>query len=124
MPAAPARAPAMRKVSEIVRLTSMPMRPDASRSWAVARIALPWRVLATNQRRASSSGIVTPATNTSSTPNQPAPLGNVTRSVRGRTGSTAFCDGPSKTSPTFWSTNDMPIALIRGARRGALRKGR
>ena len=44
--------------------------------------------------------------------------------VLGRTGSTAVCDGPSRTRPTFCRTNDMPIALIKGATRGALRSGR
>ena len=100
------------------------MSPDASRSWAVARIALPWRVLPTNQRKPSSSGIVTARTTSSSIPNHAAPLGKNRMSVRGRTGSTAFCDGPSSIRPTFWSTNDMPIALMRGANRGALRSGR
>ena len=35
----------------------------------------------------------------SSTPNQAAPLGKDTRSVRGRTGSTAFCDGSEQDEP-------------------------
>ena len=68
--------------------------------------------------------MVTPATTSSSMPNQAGPLGKWTRSSLGRIGSTAFCDGPSRTRPTFCRTNDMPIALIRGARRGALRSGR
>ena len=52
----------MRNVIAIVRLTSTPIRPAVSGSWAVARIARPWRVVRTNQVRTSSSGIVTIAT--------------------------------------------------------------
>ena len=46
-PAAPASAPPRAKVNEIVRLTLMPISRAASWSWAVARIALPCRVLVT-----------------------------------------------------------------------------
>ena len=42
----------------IVRSTSMPISRAASWSWAVARIALPWRVLVTSQVISSSSGTV------------------------------------------------------------------
>ena len=51
----------MRNVIAIVRLMSTPIRPAASGSWAVARIALPCFVLPTNQLSANSSGIVTDA---------------------------------------------------------------
>ena len=51
MPAAPASAPARRNVTEIVRLTSMPIIAEASVSCATARIALPGFVVRTNQVR-------------------------------------------------------------------------
>ena len=51
MPAAPASEPASRNVTEIVRLTSMPIIAEASVSWATARIALPCFVERTNQER-------------------------------------------------------------------------
>ena len=43
-------------MTEIVRLTSIPIIADASRSWATARIALPCFVCRTNQVRSRSSG--------------------------------------------------------------------
>ena len=46
-PAAPASAPAIMNVNEIVRLTLMPIIALASMSCAVARIALPCRVRCT-----------------------------------------------------------------------------
>ena len=57
-PAAPASAPPSANVNAIVRLTSMPISRAASVSWAVARIALPWRVLRTTSTSASSTGMV------------------------------------------------------------------
>jgi hypothetical protein len=50
-------------VNEIVRLTLMPIIAEASVSWAVARIALPCRVLFTSQVRSTSTGSVTSTTN-------------------------------------------------------------
>ena len=45
-------------VNEIVRLTSMPIIAAASRSCAVARIALPCRVRCTSHINASNTGTV------------------------------------------------------------------
>ncbi len=45
-------------VKEIVRLTSIPIIAAASRSCAVARIALPCRVYCTSHIRSSRTGIV------------------------------------------------------------------
>ena len=56
----------MRNVNEIVRLTSIPIIAAASLSWAVARIALPWRVYRTSQTRPSRTGTVTTRTNSRS----------------------------------------------------------
>jgi len=50
-PPKPASAEPRRKVTTITRSTSMPMKLAASRSWAVARIAAPKRVLNTKRSR-------------------------------------------------------------------------
>ena len=50
-PAAPASAEPMKKVDTITRSTSIPIIDAASRSYAVARIALPSRVRATSSVR-------------------------------------------------------------------------
>ena len=55
-PATAASDPARKKVTEIVRLTLMPIIADASVSWATARIAFPCRVELTNQLSATSVG--------------------------------------------------------------------
>ena len=47
-PAPAARTDPIRKVSAITRLTSTPMKPAASASWATARMAFPQRVRRTN----------------------------------------------------------------------------
>ena len=56
-PATAASAPAMKNVTEIVRLTLIPIIAEASGSWATARIALPWRVERTNHVRTTRTGI-------------------------------------------------------------------
>ena len=57
IPAAPASEPASRNVTEIVRLTSMPIIAEASVSCETARIAFPCFVERTNQESTTSSGI-------------------------------------------------------------------
>jgi hypothetical protein len=52
----------MRKVNEIVRLTSMPIIAAASLSCAVARIALPCLVYWTSHMSSTSTGTVTSTT--------------------------------------------------------------
>ena len=47
----------MKNVTEIVRLTLIPIIADASVSWATARIAFPCRVERTNQVRTRSTGM-------------------------------------------------------------------
>ena len=56
MPAAPASAPASRNVTEIVRLTSIPIIAEASVSCATARIAFPCFVDRTNHDSTISTG--------------------------------------------------------------------
>ena len=60
-PAAPASAEPMKKVETITRSTSIPIIAAASRSKAVARIALPSRVLRDKQRQQRSSAPPTSA---------------------------------------------------------------
>ena len=65
MPAAPASAPPMKKVRMIVFSTLIPIAWAVSRSWAVARIALPQSVRVTKYWSASMSGTVAPTTSRS-----------------------------------------------------------
>ena len=124
-PAAPASAPPMRNVIAIVRLTSTPIRPAVSGSCAVARIARPWRVLATNQVRTNSSGIVTRPTKTCDTVIVTLLIPkNDSRFVVGKMFSIVRWLDPAKMRPTFWRTKLIPIAVISGASLGAWRSGR
>jgi hypothetical protein len=122
-PAAPAIMPPIRKVSEIVTSTLIPSSFAASGSCAVARMAFPSRLRATNAVRMSSSGIVAPSARMS--PRVIVTVPNV---------KTGVCDSirsstpnglpPSHSSPTFWRMNEKPIAVINGASLGAFRSGR
>ena len=101
------------------------MRPAVSGSWAVARIALPCFVLATNQDMPIKSGTVTTATKTcrneSSTVLTPM---YDRRFTDGRTLSMLLLAGPAMSRAMFWRTKLMPIAEMSGASFGALRNGR
>ena len=56
MPAAPARAPPIKKAMAMTRSTLIPIMAAASRSCATARMALPSRVERTNQMQGSQHG--------------------------------------------------------------------
>ncbi len=58
----------MKKVAAIVRLMSMPISCAASRSWAVARIALPSFVRLMKSESITTRKMVTTTTNTSLMP--------------------------------------------------------
>ena len=75
-PATAASDPARKKVTEIVRLTSMPIIADASVSWATARIAFPCRVELTNQLRTTSVGTMIASAITSFQLNLMSPIEN------------------------------------------------
>ena len=110
-------------MTEIVRLTLIPIIADASVSWATARIAFPWRVELTNQLRTASAGTMIARAITSFHVKR-----DVTDRRRRRPAESARSRSRSPTpyspSETFWTMNDIPTAVISGATRGALRNGR
>ena len=119
----PARADATKKVTRITRSTSMPMKVAASRSWAVARMALPNRVRKTKASRATISA--TAATNSAS------PVSGVTTLATRRTvcGTRALLGtstgaGLTHTWTALSRKSETPIAVMRGARRLAFLSGR
>ena len=121
MPPAPARTAPMKNVAEIVRLMSMPISCAASRSWAVARIALPSLVrLMKTASRATSTAEVTMTKMSLKPKNTPATV--VVQG--GRMFGKWTVAGPFQRNITPSRKNDMPMAVMSGARRGALRSGR
>ena len=101
----------------------------ASRSWAVARIALPCFVRRTSQRSAASTGMVSrttirlahvylsPLPNVNTFPcgrKSAAPLGPVLSWTK---------FGPFHASAMFWRMNEAAIAVISGTSRGWPRSG-
>ena len=109
-------------MNEIVPLTLIPIIAAASWSWAVARIAFPCFVRWTSHISIASTGSVATPTiswyQSYSTPCQ-SKTGSCERMSGSDTGA-----GPSRFKPTFWRMNDIPIAVISGASRGACRSGR
>ncbi len=65
---------------------------------------------------------MTAATNSSLNVNSTGPIENTT--LVGRILGSDFGEGPRMIWPTFWRTNDIPMAEIRVARVGAFRRGR
>ena len=117
----PARPPS-RKVNEIVRSTSMPISAAASRSCAVARIAFPC-ASAYDQASASRSGnVIEQRRSACSTRRRSADV-KIAR-AGGQSGASTVVRRRPEASPTFWRMNDIPIAVISGASRGALRSRR
>src|SRR3954454_19837280 len=111
-PAAPAITPPMRKVSEIVVSTLIPINRAASGSCAVARIALPSRVVPMNATMATTSGIVT-AKASRSAAWMLIPRMVVTCFWAQIRSSTDAGEPPSQSSPTFCRMKDMPPAVDR-----------
>ena len=99
----------------------MPISRAASGSCAVARIALPYLVLPTNQSSAISSGIVTPKAKTSERTTSTSRNVNSVFCEPIRSGAASGVGRQSR--PTFWRMKLMPIAVISGASFGALRSG-
>ena len=104
----------MRNVNEIVRLTSMPIIAAASLSCAVARIALPCRVLdEPHEQDEHRHG--------HEHDEQPVPrvddVADREHLPVGERLSTDTVSVPCQTMATFWRMNDMPMAVISGARR-------
>ena len=114
----------MKNVAAMVRLMSMPMSCAASRSCAVARIALPSLVrlmnIASSVTSITAVAITNPSLKVTNTPAivvwYAAPWGRMSGKCTDA--------GPCHRNITPSSTNDMPIAVIKGASRGALRRGR
>src|SRR6266545_4861112 len=98
----------------------MPIIAAASWSCAVARIALPWRVRCTSQTSRIKTGITESATIKLDQRYLLPPISKTT--PVGRMLGTDTGAGPSRLSPTSWRMNDIPIAVISGARRGAVRR--
>ena len=109
-------------MNEIVRLTLIPIIAAASRSCAVARIAFPCRVRCTSHMSAKSTGTVNRMTMNLFHVYGTPPMVNTV--PVGRMSGTEVGRAPFQISPMFWRMNDIPIAVIRGASRGALRKRR
>ena len=105
----------------MVRSTSMPMSRAASWSCAVARMALPRRVLLTIQLSPISSGIVQPTTTIVAqvrvtSPILMPPVGMTRGHCRGA--------DPLKKIPAAWKMKLTPTAVIRAASLGARRSRR
>src|SRR3954467_6427642 len=109
------------KTYEIILSTLMPISSDASRSCAVARMALPTLVFCTIQVISNSSGIVTAITTMylmriSIEPMVIDPCGNTLDLELGA--------DPLVKIPMFWRMKLTPTAVINGANFGALRNRR
>ena len=115
--------PPIRKVSEIVVSTLMPISRAASGSCAVARIALPSRLRPMNVVIAISSGIVRKIARRSPLVTSMPPITNSSFCERIRSVMPS-CEPPSHSRPTFWRMKEKPTAVISGASLGALRNGR
>ena len=101
----------------------MPISRAASGSCAVARIALPRRVFATNVVSSITSGIV--ATTASTSPREmESPSGENSSCCAWMRSGTPRWEAPIQRMPTFCRMNDMPTAVISGASFGAPRSGR
>ena len=99
----------------------MPISSDASRSWAVARIALPTLVFCTIQVISNSNGRVTPMTMRYLMRISMAPTFN---EDCGKTLERECGAEPLSKMPKFWRMKLTPTAVIRGANLGALRSRR
>ena len=99
--------------------TLMPISSEASRSWAVARIALPTFVFCTIQVISSSNGTVMAITMMYLTRISIDPM---CIDVRGNTLVREFGADPFIKMPKFWRMKLTPTAVISGASFGALRK--
>ncbi len=121
MPATAASAEPMTKVREITELTLTPIRPATSGFCEVARIARPSRVRCTSH---SSPTMMSAASTTikscSSFTVAPAKSCGAAGSSVGK----EWYWRPHTSIAAFCSTMDMPIAVMRAARRGACRNGR
>ena len=111
----------MKNVAAMVRLMSMPISCAASRSWAVARIALPSfvRLMKTASRETRMTAVT--KTKTSLKPKKTPAM--VTE-LWGRMSGKCTVAAPFQKYITPSRRKDMPMAVISGARRGALRSGR
>ena len=111
----------MKNVAAIVRLMSIPISCAASRSCAVARMALPSFVRLMKIASSVTSIAAATTTNTSLNPKKtPATVAEAWGSMSGKW----TVAGPFHKNMIPSSVNDIPIAVISGASRGALRRGR
>ena len=111
----------MKNVAAMVRLMSIPISCAASRSCAVARIALPSLVRLMN---IANSATRIAATTTTKTSLKPKKTPAMVVAVLGRMSGKCTVAGPCHKNMTPSRKKDMPMAVISGARRGALRSGR
>ena len=111
----------MKNVSAIVLLMFTPMSWAASRSMAVERIARPRVVRATNADRASISTSERTITNRL---RSLITIGPIVSGSFDRTWGTVTIELLMVTKMMFWRMKLTPMAVISGARRGALRSGR
>ena len=115
--------PPSRKVTEIVVSTLMPISRAASGSCAVARMALPIRLLEMKVTSAITSGAVTATARMSPRVISTPPMVKTSCWEWIRSGTLCW-PPPYQSRPTFWRMNENPTAVISGASLGAPRNGR
>ena len=116
----------MKNVSIMMRSTLIPIIAAASRSCAVARMALPSREWRMNRCRPTISGAVTASRKISLVVNSTCvsmPIRS-RRTLRvGKMSGYSTWLGPFQFWAMLANTNEAPTAVIKGARRGARRSG-
>ena len=98
------------------------MSADASRSWATERMARPIRVRDTNCWRETIRKMARMKMKIDSTEIDAPPIWICQSS--GKIWGDDRSPLPASRSTVFWRMNDIPMAVMRGARRGAFRRGR